>query len=75
MVTKQEIEIALAGQTDGSLFCPRCGRKSMDPKLHKNALSRVANVYICSTCGLEEALDSMFGIQRPFEEWDIVAKQ
>ena len=74
MLTKKEIEITLSGQADGSLFCPRCGRMSMDPKLHKNALSRQADVYICSTCGLEEALDSMFGIKRPFEEWAIVTK-
>ena len=38
------------------LPCPRCGRMSMKPDLHTNALSRCADIYICDECGLHEAL-------------------
>ena len=74
MITKEEIEKMLKKQQDGNKACPRCGRTSMKPTLHTNALSRQANVYVCDTCGLEEALDNMFGINKPFEEWAIICK-
>ena len=37
-------------------ICPRCGRKRMASPLTSNALSRYADIYICSQCGLEEAI-------------------
>ena len=33
------------------MSCPRCGRDTMKPKLHTNALSRHAEgIYICDEC-------------------------
>lgn len=57
--------------TDGYLFpCPRCGHDRMDRNPVRNALSRRANVYICNTCGREEAIMDMKGIPPlPFSEW------
>lgn len=49
-------------QEQGILFpCPRCGHERMDPKAVRNALSRRANIYICSPCGTEEALLDAIG--------------
>ena len=32
--------------------CPRCGRDTMKPDLHTNALSRHADgIYVCDGCG------------------------
>lgn len=36
--------------------CPRCGRDTMDTEMLHNALSRHTDVYICSSCGMAEAL-------------------
>jgi len=37
--------------------CPRCGVNELKPKLASNALSRKDNkTYICSDCGMQEAL-------------------
>ena len=36
-------------------LCPRCGCDTMKPDLYSNALSRVADIMVCDTCGLDEA--------------------
>lgn len=35
--------------------CPRCGRDTMKIPVEHNALSRIADVYVCSDCGMDEA--------------------
>jgi predicted RNA-binding Zn-ribbon protein involved in translation (DUF1610 family) len=35
--------------------CPRCGQNTMDPEIHRNALSRYEDIYICNACGFDEA--------------------
>lgn len=50
--------------------CPRCGHQHLDRNLMLNALSRHADVYICPSCGTEEAL--MAAAHKdplPFPEW------
>lgn len=50
--------------------CPRCGHDRMDDVIVRNALSRYADVYICSQCGTDEALRDMAGKgSLPFLEW------
>lgn len=56
-------------QKAGGLICPRCGRMSMDKVLLHNALSRVADVYVCPDCGMDEALRDFGRIPLPVEEW------
>ncbi len=50
--------------------CPRCGQNQMNPKVTINALSRYADVYICDTCGLDEAMRDFVG-QEPvsYSDW------
>ena len=38
------------------MACPRCGSKSMKERIHTNALSRHADIFICDQCGTDEAL-------------------
>lgn len=53
--------------------CPRCGHSRMDPVPVRNALSRRANVYICSECGMDEAMRDMAGKPPlPLPEWGMV---
>ena len=56
-------------QKAGGLICPRCGRMSMEKLLLHNALSRVADVYVCPDCGMDEALRVFGRIPLPVEEW------
>ena len=58
-------------QTDGVHFCPRCGRMSVKDRLHTNALSRHATVYVCDACGMDEAIRDMKGEPLPLKDWAI----
>lgn len=45
-------------QKAGALLpCPRCGKMKLKKELGENALSRRADIYICDSCGTEEALE------------------
>ena len=55
--------------------CPRCGRKNMKDKLHSNALSRYADIYICDQCGMDEAMLDFMHNPLPLEDWACVQKQ
>lgn len=56
--------------TDEKL-CPRCGRK-MRKEWVENSFSRYADVYICSECGLDEAVRDFNKKVLSFSEWKIV---
>ena len=49
--------------------CPRCGRNTMKERVHTNALSRHANIYICDACGTEEAMLKFMHNPLPMCEW------
>lgn len=59
-------------QRDGHFACPRCGKMAMDAEsITCNALSRRAAVYVCDTCGLQEALEDMMDSRSPLASWAI----
>ena len=52
--------------------CPRCGRDTMKPNLHTNALSRHADgIYICDECGTAEGMLDFMNSPLPVEEWAV----
>lgn len=52
--------------------CPRCGRDTLKPALHTNALSRHAEgIYICDECGTSEAMLDFMRNPLPIENWAI----
>ena len=53
------------------LLCPRCGRNTMDKNLYRNALSRRADVFICSDCGAAEAMADYFNTVDDVRNWSI----
>ena len=65
-ITKERVEQLVSEMPDiYKQFCPRCGRgMSKYP-----ALSRYANVHICSDCGTEEAMNDFCGIKNDFSKW------
>lgn len=68
---QKKIDAFAKVQTDGVHFCPRCGYMSVKDRLHTNALSRHATVYVCDTCGMDEAIRDMKGDVLPATEWAI----
>lgn len=56
----------LAGE---HMKCPRCGQFMMKPDLHTNALSRHADIYICDSCGTEEAMLVFMNSPMPMNSW------
>ena len=53
----------IAQNAGAVLPCPRCGCFNMKATLIENALSRHADIYICSNCGTSEALENMRSIK------------
>ena len=49
--------------------CPRCGLSTMKPKLYTNALSRIADVMVCDTCGVDEAKLAFMGSPGTLYQW------
>lgn len=50
--------------------CPRCGRDTMKPNLHTNALSRHADgIYLCDDCGSAEGMLDFMQNPLPLECW------
>lgn len=70
-VAKAKIDAFAMLQIDGVHFCPRCGRMSVKDRLHTNALSRHATVYVCDACGMDEAVRDWKGEPLPLKEWAI----
>lgn len=59
-------------QRGGHFACPRCGKMTMDAEsVTRNALSRRTTVYICDTCGMQEALEDMMDSRTPLTAWAI----
>lgn len=54
--------------TESPPFCLRCGRP-LNKHLAANSLSRYADVYICSSCGTQEALLDFVGTPLPLPDW------
>ena len=49
--------------------CPRCGLPTMKPDLYTNALSRIADVMVCDTCGVDEAKLAFMGSPTSLYQW------
>ena len=67
---KQTLLDLKAHQQSGSYrLCPRCGRDTMKENPITNALSRHIDLYICDTCGMEEAILDYMHAPLPVEAW------
>lgn len=68
--TFQRLDDLKARQKAGEhMHCPRCGADTMKDPVHTNALSRVADIYICDACGSAEAMLAFMGQQYPLTSW------
>ena len=70
---KEMIERFARKQCEGDYPCPRCGRRVMDEKPIRNALSRRADVYVCDACGILEGIEDIpQNFKLPLSAWAIV---
>ena len=59
-----------ARQENGTCtLCPRCGLPTMKPDLYTNALSRMADIMVCDTCGVDEAKLAFMGSPGTLYGW------
>lgn len=67
----------LKDKQDNTHTCPRCGKSNMNPVAIKNALSRRIDLYICSDCGMAEALEDagIFRTKCELNEWSYIREQ
>ena len=56
---------------ESETLCPRCGQNKLKAPLAHNALSRYADLYICSECGMTEAGLAMMNNPLPLEQWAV----
>ena len=63
------LKIFAEAQKKKYMPCPRCGYATMDPVVTRNALSRHADIYVCSACGTDEAIRDFVGKTIPITEW------
>lgn len=61
---------AIAQKSGAWLPCPRCGLLRMKEDLYSNAFSRRANVYVCDSCGMDEAIEDMPYSRKADTEFD-----
>ncbi len=71
IAAKRAVDSFAKTQTDGTHLCPRCGQLTVKDRLHTNALSRHAHVYVCDACGMDEAIRDWNGNTLPLKEWAI----
>ena len=55
LIEKKLADLKAAQENGTYTCCPRCGRDTMDKELYRNALSRAADIMVCSGCGMDEA--------------------
>lgn len=54
----------------GSNLCPRCG-SLMKKNMKDNAISVLAGVYICQSCGWDELSNIILGNSCSLENWKV----
>ena len=74
-IQKRLLDLKAAQDADTPMRCPRCGVDTMKHPMATNALSRVADLYICDSCGTTEALLDFMGQTYPLYQWSAFEPQ
>ena len=74
-IQKRLLDLKAAQVADTPMRCPRCGADTMKHPMGTNALSRVADLYICDSCGTAEALLDFMGQTYPLYQWNAFEPQ
>ena len=74
-IQKRRLNLKAEQDADTPMHCPRCGANNMKQPLSTNALSRIADVYICDSCGTAEGLLAMMRHSYPLHRWHVFQPQ
>lgn len=69
VVTREMVERFVKGNDKFKKICPRCGGQM--PVGYPGAISRYADVEVCSSCGTDEALRGFAGVPNSFDDWKL----
>ena len=70
-IQKSLLDLRAQQDTDTPMTCPRCGADTMKHPMTSNALSRVADLYICDSCGNAEGLLAFMRHSHPLHRWSV----
>lgn len=68
-MNKRLLDLKAKQHSGEHMNCPRCGADTMKDPVHINALSRIADIYICDACGSAEAMLAFMNQQYPLTSW------
>ncbi len=68
------LDLKARQQAGEHMPCPRCGKDTMKPALHTNALSRHTDLYVCDQCGMAEAMLDFMNNPLPLSCWAAMRK-
>ena len=63
------LDLKARQQAGEHMLCPRCGADTMKEPVCTNALSRVADLYVCDSCGTAEAMLAFMKQDYPLTSW------
>ena len=63
------LDLKARQQAGKHMMCPRCGADTMKEPVCTNALSRVADLYVCDSCGTAEAMLAFMKQDYPLTSW------
>ena len=63
------LDLKARQQAEEHMLCPRCGADTMKEPVCTNALSRVADLYVCDSCGTAEAMLAFMKQDYPLTSW------
>ena len=74
-IRKRLLDLKAAQDANTPMNCPRCGADAMKLPMATNALSRVADLYICDSCGNTEGLLAFMRHSHPLHRWSVFEPQ
>ena len=74
-IRQRLLDLKAAQDADTSMRGPRCGADTLKHPMATNALSRVADLYICDSCGNAEGLLAFMRHSHPLHRWSVFEPQ
>ena len=74
-IRKPLLDLKAAQDANTPMNWPRCGADAMKLPMATNALSRVADLYICDSCGNTEGLLAFMRHSHPLHRWSVFEPQ
>lgn len=66
---KRLLDLQARQDQDCRMLCPRCGSTELKKPVTTNALSRIAELYVCDDCGTAEAMLAFMKQAYPLHQW------